>query len=110
MPKKYNKLVRDKIPEIITKKGAVPKTCRLGNKDYIKALIKKLNEELKEFYCANDHCEIVSEAADMMEVVLAMFKSRGVIPENVEAVRLEKLKRRGGFEKRIFLESVYKPK
>lgn len=47
--KVYNKLVRDKIPEIIEADGKVCKTCILSNEEYIAALEAKLNEEVAEY-------------------------------------------------------------
>lgn len=46
--KQHNKLVRDKIPEIIEKSGKTAVIHILGDTDYIKALETKLNEEAEE--------------------------------------------------------------
>ena len=47
--KVYNKLVRDKIPEIIEADGKACKTHILSNDEYIAALEAKLNEEVAEY-------------------------------------------------------------
>lgn len=47
--KKYYKLVRDKIPEIIRANGEVPVTRTLDEEEYLRELIKKLKEETAEF-------------------------------------------------------------
>jgi len=42
---KYNKLVRDKIPEIIRQKGEIPTTVQLDDEEYFNALNQKLQVE-----------------------------------------------------------------
>lgn len=100
--KVYNKLVRDKIPEIIQADGKTCKTRILLNEDYITVLEAKLNEEVAE-YQENRNLE---EMADILEVLQAICIARGHSLEELEAMRARKVKERGGFEKKIFLESV----
>ena len=63
--KVYNKLVRDKIPEIIEADGKTCKTKILSDEEYIAALETKLNEEVAE-YQADKNLE---EMADVLEAV-----------------------------------------
>ena len=95
----YNKLVRDKIPEILDGKG-VPYEKRIASPEEYKAeLIKKLNEEVQEFTESGGD---VSELADIIEVVEALKKLPGY--ENVEDIREKKRKERGGFDEKIILK------
>ena len=99
---RYHKLVRDRIPEIIEGAG---KTCTwsvLSEEDYLKLLDEKLNEELAEY----QESKSMEELADLMEVIRAVAAARGSSIEEVERIRKEKAEKRGGFEKRILLESV----
>jgi predicted house-cleaning noncanonical NTP pyrophosphatase (MazG superfamily) len=99
--KVYNKLVRDKIPEVIEAAGAQLKTRILNDEEHLKALIEKLAEEYEEFKEAVN----VEELADLQEVILALadvVTSR----EELEKVRADKAAKRGAFTKKIFLESV----
>lgn len=99
--KTYNKLVRDGIPGIIKKDGGKPITRTLDDKEYLNELIKKLKEELGEFGADNS----VEELADIQEVILALadvLANR----EELEKVREQKVKERGAFKKKIFLEEV----
>lgn len=98
--KVYNKLVRDKIPEIMLADGATPVTHILNDDDYLTELIKKLAEEMAEFEA--DHS--LEELADIAEVVHALTTVIGETPESLEAKRVQKAGKRGGFQKRIFLE------
>ena len=101
----YNKLVRDKIPEIIEQTG---KTCTcsiLSDDDYLKMLDEKLNEELEEY----QEDKSMEELADLLEVVKAVAVARGISFEELEEIRRAKAAKRGGFEKKIFLEEVIEP-
>ena len=98
----YNKLVRDKIPEIIE---ADNKTCLmeiLSDKKYIEMLDKKLNEEILEYQESKD----IEELADMLEVMRAIVVARGYSVEELEKIRKEKADKRGGFDKKILLKEV----
>lgn len=100
--KVYNKLVRDKIPEIIEADGKTCKTRILSNEEYIAALEAKLNEEVSE-YQADKNLE---EMADVLEVLQAICVARGYSLEKLEELRAKKAEGRGGFAEKIFLESV----
>lgn len=98
----HNKLVRDKIPEIIRNSGNQCETTALSNLDYIKALREKLVEEAKETAIAPPE-EIVQELADVMEVIDALMAAAGIEPETVKEIQREKRSQRGGFDNRIKL-------
>ncbi|MBE5838368.1 nucleoside triphosphate pyrophosphohydrolase [Butyrivibrio sp.] len=101
--KEYNKLVRDKIPEIIEQDG---KTCSvrvLNDVDYLKALDAKLDEELAEYHKDQN----IEELADLLEVLYAAAEARGFTIEELERIRHEKAEKRGGFHKKIYLETVF---
>ena len=96
----YNKLVRDNIPEIMIKNGAKPVTRILSDEEYIKELNKKLQEELNEYLQDGD----VLELADLEEVLLAILKVKNITKEEFDNIRIEKVNKRGAFNKKIFLE------
>ena len=98
----YNKLVRDKIPEIIKADGKECKTRILSNDEYIAVLEAKLNEEVAE-YQADKNLE---EMADVLEVLQANCIARGYSLEELEAHGAKKASERGGFADKIFLEYV----
>jgi len=105
MEKVYNKLVRDKIPEIIVGNGGEPFTRILDEDEYKVALETKLMEEYNEVLLATGE-ERVEELADMLEVISSLAKLEGKSLEEVLEVKNKKCDKRGGFEKRIFLEKV----
>lgn len=100
--KTYNKLVRDKIPEIIAADGKVAKTKVLSNKEYRKELIKKLKEEAVELE-KNPSAE---ELADIKELVIAIRQSLNIHAGELEDIRRQKASTNGRFKKKIFLEGV----
>ena len=102
MIKTYNKLVRDRIPEIIEASG---KTCVieiLSDEDYLCMVDAKLDEELAEYHKDQN----IEELADLMEVIYAAAIARGYTLEELEQVRAEKAEKRGGFAKKILLKEV----
>lgn len=104
--KKYNKLVRDKIPEIIENDGQSAKIKILDNKEYLEKLDEKLLEECKEVMESKDTNSKIEEIADTLEVLYAIIDSLGTTRSKVEEVRLNKCEKRGAFKDKIFLEST----
>lgn len=98
----YNKLVRDRIPEIISTVGKTCKTEILSDEDYLHMLDAKLDEELAEYHKDQN----IEELADLLEVLRAAAIARGYTLDELERVRAEKAEKRGGFEKRILLKEV----
>lgn len=93
----YNKLVRDKIPEIIENDNRKAITRILNKDDYKQELDRKLQEEVKE-YLEDDNVE---ELADIVEVIYGILDSK-----NVSIEEFEKVAKRGAFKEKIFLEKV----
>ena len=102
MVDKYNKLIRDKIPEIIKKQGNLPKVKILDDENYFNALNQKLTEEVNE-YLENYN---IDELADVLEVIYAIVKYNKLSINDLEQIRIEKHNERGGFDNKIFLIGV----
>jgi len=96
----YKKLVRDKIPEIIEKDNLVPICRTLNNKEYQIELNKKLVEEVKEYLESQE----TEELADIVEVIYSIVKLKNISLEDFEKIRIDKVEKRGSFDKKIFLE------
>lgn len=97
---KYNKLVRDKIPEHIKSKGGVPITHIADDVEYWQKLKEKLNEEVQEFQKDQN----IQELADILEVLEAIQNFKGFSKDDVEKVKSDKADKRGKFKKRIILD------
>jgi predicted house-cleaning noncanonical NTP pyrophosphatase (MazG superfamily) len=95
----YNKLVRDKIPEIIQASGETAETRVLEGAEYHEELRRKLLEEAAEAATSDD----TTELADVLEVVYALAQQAGLTREELEKLRVDKAAERGAFTKRIYL-------
>jgi len=98
----YNKLVRDKIPEIIEANGEKAVTHILNKEEYLQELIKKLGEEYEEFKADQN----VEELADLQEVILALADALNIKHSDLAKTLSNKALERGAFKKKIFLERV----
>lgn len=102
MIKVYNKLVRDKIPEIIEASGKKAEIRIAGDAEYKDLLGKKLLEEVNEYLESNDP----EELADIIEVVRALGKNYGITLEEILEMAEKKRRKRGGFDDKIVLLDV----
>jgi predicted house-cleaning noncanonical NTP pyrophosphatase (MazG superfamily) len=100
--KEYNKLVRDRIPEIILTEGHTCNSVVLDGSEYRKALLEKLIEEATEAAEAPDE-QLVTELADLHEVIDAIVSAYGIDRKMLLAEQLRRREERGGFGNRILL-------
>ncbi|MBT4209877.1 MAG: nucleoside triphosphate pyrophosphohydrolase [Candidatus Komeilibacteria bacterium] len=100
MSKKYNKLIRDKIPEIIITNNGQPVTHIASDDEYKIKLKAKLLEEANEFIESED----ITEIADIYEVIDAICKLYGFNKEEIAKIKQDKFNKRGGFDKKIILD------
>lgn len=98
----YNKAVRDLIPDIIRAQGKECTVEQIPPQDFLQLLKSKLTEEAAE-YQANPSLE---ELADIQEVIIAILDLTGHSLDELEAVRADKARIRGGFQKRLYLKTV----
>ena len=102
MYKKYDKLIRDKIPQIIEAQGKTCVTEILSQEEYLQKLDEKLCEELAEYQQSKE----LEELADLLEVMEAVVLARGYTWEELLAVCDQKREARGGFQNRLCLKEV----
>ena len=96
---KYNKAIRDKIPEIIKNSGNNCNVKKLTDDEFLIEIEAKLREELEEYFQSKS----VEELADIIEVVNRISVLRGVSEEELEKIRERKSIERGKFDKNLFL-------
>lgn len=94
---KYNKLVRDKMPEIIEASGKTCKVEILSDEAYLCMVDAKLDEELAEYHKDQN----IEELADLLEAIYAAAIARGYSIEQLQRVRAEKAEKRGEFDKKF---------
>ncbi|MBN2147987.1 MAG: nucleoside triphosphate pyrophosphohydrolase [Anaerolineales bacterium] len=98
----YNKLIRDRIPEIIHAAGKECETEVMAEAEYTQALRDKLVEEALEAQKASP-ADLATELADLYEVMDALMAAHGLSPEQVRQLQAARREERGGFEKRLRL-------
>ena len=97
--KKYNKVIRDKIPEIIAESGKKYNLKHLDDASFLAELEKKLIEEVNEYIESKD----VEELADLLEVICRISELRGVNSDELDEIRKDKAEKRGRFANNLFL-------
>lgn len=102
----YNKLVRDRILEIIEKDNLQYNSRVLKPEEHLTEIKKKLYEEVKEFDETTTREDAIEEMADVLELLHAALKVFDTDFEELEAVRLKKKEKRGGFEAGLYLIDV----
>ena len=99
---KYDKLIRDRIPEIIADNGQTARVRVLNGDEYLAKLDEKLGEELAEYLADGD----VGELADLLEVIYAAALVRGCSADQLDEIRRKKAEERGAFAEKLLLEEV----
>lgn len=96
---KYNKAVRDKIPEIIRQSGQNCNVRKISDSEFLVEMEKKLEEELREY----QESKSVEELADILEIIYRISHLKGISAEKLDEIRQQKAVKRGVFEKNLFL-------
>lgn len=102
----YNKLVRDLIPMIIEESGKKYTSRVLSDDEFYIELKKKANEEMEEFFQANNNDEVIEELSDLLEVISALAEYHGFTLEEVQQHSMLKRDKRGAFKEKVFLVKV----
>ena len=109
----YNKLVRDKIPEIIESNNEEAIYRYLSDnefKEYLKEMNQyeqvtglKLSEELNEILSSKNNIETLEEVADLLEVIKFYLKVHNYTLEDALNMCEIKNEKKGSFNKKILL-------
>lgn len=102
MKKEYHKLIRDKIPDIIQQSGLKCETLTLSESEYRQSLRQKVVEEAQEIAAVDDE-NLITELADIYELIDAIMEAYGINRELIIAEQMRRKNERGGFQKRIKL-------
>lgn len=105
MRQEFGKLVRDRIPEIIAANGETAIVRTLDEAEFSRALLDKLSEEVGEVKEATGK-QILTELADVLEVLHAIARTQGLSFDAVIEEQTRRREKRGGFEKKIYLEAT----
>ena len=99
----YRKLIRDKIPEKMTRVGAAYEIRKLKKKEFGKELLKKVGEEASGLLATKNKKDIVEELADVLDVAEEIRRHWKIKPSCLTKKQKENARKKGGFQKRIYL-------
>lgn len=99
---KVDKLIRDKLPDIMRGKGIVVHERMMEQEEFIARLKEKLIEEAKEANDTQTKNELAEELSDILEVVYTLAQASGLSLEEIEKIRQNKREFKGGFDSRIY--------
>lgn len=102
----YNKLVRDKIPQIIQNEGKIVYSCTLDGENLRKMLKVKLIEESRELSKSTTKEEMINELADISEVIETIYEVFNIAEIDVDLAKHEKMQEKGAFKSGTYLMSV----
>lgn len=99
----YNKLCRDKIPEIIHDKGFECEVRTADHGEYKREIVRKIYEEASGVTNHDNHEHMVSEIADLVITLEAVKKEFDISDAEVDVAVKESLDFKGGYDKRLYL-------
>lgn len=105
----YNKLCRDKLIDIIEKRGSKVHWRQLNDTEFDAELRRKIMEEAEEVAKAQTKAELIEELADVVEVIDAFCKLHQCSFDDIVAAQHKKREERGGFEGRVFISTAEHP-
>lgn len=102
MKRAYNKLVRDKMPQLIKESGRESTSRILNEKEYFDALLDKVIEEIEEYRVSREE----EELADVYEVLDCLVQLKEYEPMHLDYLQLIRREARGSYKDRILLVDV----
>jgi predicted house-cleaning noncanonical NTP pyrophosphatase (MazG superfamily) len=99
---KVDKLIRDKLPQIMRASGIQVFERVMEKDEYLKRLKDKLLEEAKEVIASGSEKEMREELADLLEVMLSLAKAYGMEFADIQQAAEQKRADKGGFDNRIY--------
>ena len=104
--KVYNKLVRDKVPQIIQNEGKVVYYSMLDGDNLRKMLKIKLIEESREVSKSMTKEEMINKLADVSEVIEAIYEAFDITDADVDIIKHKKMQEKGAYKSGAYLMCV----
>lgn len=100
----YRKLIRDKVPDAMRRKGVAFEARNMPVAEFKKELLKKVGEEASALPALKKAKDIMAELADVLDVAAEIQKVFKISSAALRAAQKENAVRKGGFKKRVYLE------
>jgi len=102
----FNKLIRDKLKDEYVKLDHRATYIELSESELLEALKQKIIEEAKEIPADGLKEEIISELADIEQVIEDIAKRYGILDKEIVSAKQKKFEKKGGFAEGLFVERV----
>ncbi|HEY8993018.1 MAG TPA: nucleoside triphosphate pyrophosphohydrolase [Candidatus Microsaccharimonas sp.] len=102
----FNKLIRDKLKDEYEKMGQVATYKMLSGTELLDALKQKIIEEAKEIPSDGSRDDIISELADIQQVLDDTAQHMGISEAEINAAKTKKFAKKGGFSEGIYVERL----
>lgn len=99
----YNKLCRDKVPEIIKGKGFECEVREVSDEEYKREIIRKVFEEASGVSNHTSRESLLKELADLAITINAVKKEFGIADEEMTEAMTKSLVEKGGYDKKLYL-------
>ena len=99
----YNKLCRDKIPDIIHAKGFECEIREVDHDEYRREIARKVYEEASGVSNHSGKLSLLKELADLVITIDAIKKEYGITDEDVAQAVENSIEDKGGYEDRLYL-------
>ena len=103
---KFDKMSRDHAIRDLTSKGIIVDHQLLPESEVVPKLMHKLVEEALEVAAETDREKIIEELADLKQIALSLMHALEINDREVEANRIDKTRRKGGYEQRIYIDTI----
>lgn len=99
----YNKLCRDKVPEIIRDKGFECEVREVEHDEYKREIIRKVFEEASGVSNHTTRESLLKELADLLITINAVKHEFDISDAEVTEAMTKSLVEKGGYDKRLYL-------
>lgn len=99
----YNKLCRDKIPEIIREKGFECDIREVDHEEYKREIVRKVYEEASGVTNHDNHAHMVDELADLLITIDAVKKEFDISDEELQDAVKRSIDEKGAYDKRLYI-------
>jgi predicted house-cleaning noncanonical NTP pyrophosphatase (MazG superfamily) len=99
----YNKLCRDKVPDIIRTKGYECEVREVAHDEFKREIVRKVYEEASGVSNHDSREQLVKQLADLVITLDAVTEEYGISDDELDEAVKKSVEEKGGYEKRLYL-------